>query len=219
MELYSRFLANTGRPIHKNLHYFPAYERHFGRYVGRPLTMIEIGAGGGGSGQMWKAYFGPLARIVSLDVRPECKEFEDEQVSVRIGDQSDESFLAAVLQEFGSPDIVLDDGSHLMKHVSASFVYLYPRMVTSGTYMIEDLHTAYWQDYGGGLGQPGSFIELSKRMIDELNADLSRGAVEPTEFTRRTISMHFYDSIAVFERGITPSKRSVVTGDKSLPYG
>ncbi len=219
MELYSRFLANTGHPIHKNLHYFPAYERHFGHYVGRPLTMIEIGAGGGGSSQMWRAYFGPLAKIVSLDIRPECKAFENEQVSVRIGDQSDEAFLAEVLEEFGNPHIVLDDGSHLMKHVAASFNYLYPRTAVNGIYMVEDLHTAYWEDYGGGLGHPSSFIEMSKRMVDELNADLSRGAVEPTNFTKQTISMHFYDSIVVFERGATPSKASVIMGDKNLPYG
>jgi hypothetical protein len=34
-----------------------------------------------------------------------------------------------------------------------------------------------------------------KNLIDELNADHSRGALPATEFTRTTLSMHFYDSI------------------------
>jgi hypothetical protein len=57
--------------------------------------------------------------------------------------------------------------------------------------MVEDLHTAYWDEYGGGVGREGSFIELCKRLIDELNADWSRDALPPTEFTRSTLSMHF----------------------------
>jgi hypothetical protein len=44
-------------------------------------------------------------------------------------------------------------------------------------------------------------MELCKHLLDELNADHSRDALPPTEFTRTTLSMHFYDSIAVFERG------------------
>jgi len=44
-------------------------------------------------------------------------------------------------------------------------------------------------------------MELCKHLMDELNADHSRDALPPTEFTRTTLSMHFYDSIAVFERG------------------
>jgi hypothetical protein len=42
---------------------------------------------------MWKEYFGPLAQIVTLDINPDCKALEDAQIKVRIGDQSDVSFL------------------------------------------------------------------------------------------------------------------------------
>jgi SAM-dependent methyltransferase len=199
--LWSDFLTNEARVIHKWTHYFPAYERHFGRFVYRPLTFVEIGCGEGGSLQMWKRYFGPFARIVGLDIDPRCKQFEEEQIQIRIGDQSDEVFLRSVVEEFGAPDIVLDDGSHVMGHVAASFKFLYPLVQSGGVYMVEDLHTAYWPEYGGGLKRENSFIELCKQLIDELNADWSRGTVAPTDFTRSTLSMHFYDSLAVFERG------------------
>jgi hypothetical protein len=190
MSLWSEFLNNKQRTIHKWKHYFPAYETHFQRFVNRPLLFLEIGCGRGGS-----------AQIVGLDINPECKEFEEDQIQVRIGSQSDTAFLAQVLAEFGTPDIVLDDGSHRMSDVVETFRYLYPRTAPSGIYMVEDLHTAYWDEYGGGLRREGTFIELCKGLIDELNADWSRDALPPTDFTRNTLSMHFYDSMAVFERG------------------
>jgi cephalosporin hydroxylase len=201
MSLWSLFLNNEKRVIHKWRHYFPIYEHHFGRFVNRPCLMIEIGCGEGGSLQLWKSFLGPYAQIVGIDINPDCRAFEEDQIAIRIGDQSDEGFLASVLDEFGTPDIVLDDGSHVMKHIQVSFAFLYNRTSPSGVYVVEDLHTAYWPEYEGGLRRDGSFIETAKNLIDELNADHTRGALEPTEFTRNTLGMHFYDSVCVFERG------------------
>jgi hypothetical protein len=206
LNLWSSFLTNDGRLIHKWKHYFPIYERHFREFVYKPVTFIEIGCGRGGSLQMWKRYFGPHARIVGIDILPECKEFEEDQIEIRIGAQQDMQFLENVIAEFGAPDIVLDDGSHVMSHVIASFQFLYPRVAKNGVYMVEDLHTAYWEEYEGGLRKPTTFIELSKNLLDELNADHSRGALVPTEFTQTTLSMHFYDSVVVFEKGLHTKK-------------
>lgn len=212
LNLWSSFLTNDGRLIHKWKHYFPIYERHFREFVYKPVTFIEIGCGRGGSLQMWKRYFGPHARIVGIDILPECKEFEEDQIEIRIGAQQDLQFLENVIAEFGAPDIVLDDGSHVMSHVIASFQFLYPRVVKNGVYLVEDLHTAYWEEYEGGLRKPTTFIELSKNLLDELNADHSRGALVPTEFTQTTLSMHFYDSVVVFEKGLHTRKWAPQTG-------
>jgi SAM-dependent methyltransferase len=201
MSLWQLFLNHDKRIAHKWKHYFPVYEQHFGRFVNRPCLMIEIGCGKGGSLQLWKAYLGPHAQVVGLDVNAKCKAFEEDQIAVRIGDQSDPAFLASVIDEFGPPDIVLDDGSHHMHHILASFSFLYRRTSPTGVFMVEDLHTAYWPEYGGGLRREGSFIEVTKGLIDELNADHAGDALAPTEFTRSTMSIHFYDSMCVFERG------------------
>lgn len=201
MSLWPIFLNNRGRVIHKWTHYFPIYERHFSSFVGRSFTILEIGCGQGGSLQMWKQYFGPLATIVGIDIRPECAAFEEDQIHIRIGDQSDPAFLRSVVEEFGPADIVLDDGSHVMQHIKASFDYLYPLMRSGSVYFVEDLHTAYWDEFGGGVKQEGSFIEFCKDMIDQLNAEHTRGQIQESEFSRNTISMHFYDSIVVFEKG------------------
>ena len=202
MNLWADFQTNVeGRLIHKWTHYFPIYESHFGRYVNRPMLFLEIGCGRGGSLQMWKRNLGPFAQIVGIDIDESCREFEEEQIAVRIGSQSDTEFLDSVLAEFGVPDVVLDDGSHVMSDIRTSFAHLYPKIAADGVYVVEDLHTAYWDEYEGGLGRQGSFIEICKGLIDELNADHSRGAVEPTEFTSSTLSMHIYDSVVAFERG------------------
>jgi hypothetical protein len=212
MRLWQDFQTNSGLTIHKWTHYFPAYERHFSAFVGRPLTFLEIGTGDGGSIQMWKRYFGPYAQLISADIRPECKAFEGDQIQIRIGDQADTAFLQSIIDEFGAPDVVLDDGSHIMEHVCATFHYLYPRLPKHGVYMVEDLHTAYWEQYGGGLRREGTFIELAKRLIDELNADLSLGAIEPTDFTHSTNSIHFYNSIIAIEKGLAFPKTAPLIG-------
>jgi hypothetical protein len=150
---------------------------------------------------MWKRYLGPHAQIVGIDVNPECRTFEEDQIKIRIGSQSDTNFLSDVLAEFGTPDIVLDDGSHHMSDVVNTFRFLYPRTSPDGVYLVEDLHTAYWDEFEGGLKREGTLIEVSKGLIDELNAEWTRDALPATEFTRATLSMHFYDSMVVFERG------------------
>src|SRR5208337_1726291 len=184
MGLWDLFQNNSGRIIHKWTHYFPIYERYFHQYIGKPVVFIEIGVDKGGSLQMWKKYFGPLARIVGIDVIPSCKEFEEEQIYVRIGNQSDPVFLQNIINEFDTPDIVLDDGSHVMADIISSFNFLYPRIDKRGIYMVEDLHTAYWDEYQGGLNREGTFIERCKALIDELNAEHTRGKLQETDFSK-----------------------------------
>ena len=226
MSLWADFQGNAhGRLIHKWKHYFPAYERHFTPFVGRSATIVEIGIGEGGSLQMWKRFFGPHAQIVGIDIAPRCKAFEEDQIAVRIGSQDDPGFLESVIAEFGPPDIVIDDGSHIMQHVTASFAVLYKRLSKNGVYLVEDLHTAYRPEYGGALHGADSFIESAKALIDELNADFTGDELPPTEFTRTTHSICFYSSVVAFERGTYTKKfapqigRTVAVVDESYPPG
>lgn len=212
MGLWRDFLTNDQRLIHKWEHYFPVYERHFARYINRPVLILEIGVFKGGSLQMWKRYFGPYARIVGIDIDPTCKAFEETQISVRIGDQSDPEFLHSVLQEFGEPDIIIDDGSHQQQHILASFRALYPFMRSDGVYLVEDLHVAYMRAFGGGHKAETSFIEVSKHLIDELNTLKERLSRQPSRFAAETMSMHFYPGIVVFEKGQHPPRRDTKTG-------
>ena len=207
VNLWADFNGNSdGRAIHKWKHYFPIYERHFAPFVNRSATVLEIGCGDGGSLHMWKRYFGPHAQIVGIDIESNCASFEADQIAVRIGSQDDRAFLDRVVTEFGPFDVVIDDGSHVQAHISTSFLHLYGGLSKNGVYLVEDLHTAYWPEFGGGLRKPETFIEVAKGLIDELNADHGRDALKSTTFTRTTHAMCFYDSAIAFERGTYTKK-------------
>jgi hypothetical protein len=200
MSLWQDFLTNDDLLIHKWTHYFPVYERHFARFRNLDVTLLEIGVAQGGSLRMWKRFLGPYAKIVGIDINPACKAAEEEQVAVRIGSQADPSFLENLLAEFGVPDVVLDDGSHQTTDVNATFDYLFPRLGKNSIYAVEDLHTAYRPEYGGGLGKPDTFIERSKRLIDQLNVDHTRGQLQRDMSLAGLSSIHWYESMVVIEK-------------------
>lgn len=210
-ELWSDFLGNRGRIISKWPHYFPVYERHFAKFKNTPCTVLELGIAKGGSLQMWKRYFGPLARIVGIDIDPNCT-FKEPQIETFIGDQSHPDFLAGVLEKIGIPDIVVDDGSHRAADIRASFSALYPAVSESGVYVVEDLHTAYWDEFG-----PESFIDTCRGMLDGLNAHHIRNHPGVKSFTLSTQSMHFYDSMVVFEKGQHPVPAEAISSG-ALPW-
>ncbi len=152
---------------------------------------------------MWRQFFGPYARLVGIDTNPNAKACEDHLTAIRIGDQTNPAFLDSVMAEFGPVQIIIDDGSHMMPHIHQTFAHLYHhrQFDPNGVYVVEELHTAYFPEFGGGYRREGSFIETAKGQIDELHAHHARGAFRPTPFTGATLSMHIYDSLVIYERG------------------
>jgi hypothetical protein len=217
-DLQRYFDRNPGRMIHKWQHYFEIYDRYFARYRNRPLTLVEIGVYQGGSLQMWKAYFGAQADIRGVDVNPLCKQFEEPGISIAIGDQGDPAFLASLARELPPIDILIDDGGHTMRQQRTTFEVLFGKVTPDGIYVCEDLHTSYWQEYGGGHLDPRSFIEFSKNCIDRLNAYHSRDPRLPvSEFTRTAYAMHYYDSMLVIEKRPHARPDDGKSGERTLP--
>lgn len=196
------FEANQGRIIHKWMHYFEIYERHFERFRGREVHLLEIGVSFGGSLQMWKDYFGPQAHIYGVDVLPECQRLEEDRVKIFIGDQGNRDFLRHLRASIPKIDILIDDGGHRPDQQIPTFEELYPTVAPDGVYLCEDLHTNYFEKFGGALRRPDTFIEYSKRLIDQLNAWYSEDPAnfQVDAFTRSAHSMHFYDSVIVIEK-------------------
>jgi hypothetical protein len=207
------FRANEKRLIHKWIHYFDIYHRHFERFRGRPVTVLEFGVSHGGSLEMWRDYFGRKARIYGVDIDPRCADLGGRRTKVFIGDQENREFLQSIADEIGPVDVLIEDGGHTMGQQIATFEVFYPQMHADGVFLIEDLHTSYWSSYGGGYRKPGTFVEYAKGLTDQLNAWHSR---EPEfivdDFTRSTKSVHFYDSIIVFERGTVEPPHAEKTG-------
>jgi len=217
-DLERYFWANEGRLIHKWLHYFDIYDRHFSRFRGKPLRMLEIGVSHGGSLQMWKHYFGDGAHIFGCDLNPKCKELAEERVEIFIGDQGDRAFLKQLREQIGTVDILLDDGGHTMQQQQATFEELFSMVSENGVYMCEDMHTSYWSEFGGGYRKRESFTEYCKDLVDSLNAWHSRDkeSLQVNDFTRTAHSLHFYDSIAVIEKRTMTEPRHMKTGTPSF---
>lgn len=210
--LHASFLANPGKRIRKWIHYFDIYERHLARFRGTSPVMVEIGVKTGGSLGMWRAYLGPGSRVVGIDIDPSCKAHEAEGIDVVVGSQDDPAVIDSVLAAHPRIDIVLDDGSHLMRHMTGTFRLLYERLHPDGVYIVEDTHACYWEKYDGGLRREGSFIEFAKDRIDDLHAVHARGALPVSEFTRSTDHICFYDSMVVFERRRQGQRQALNTG-------
>ena len=216
--LRAYFDANRGALLNKWLHYFDVYDRHFARYRGREIVMVEIGIYHGGSLGMWKSYFGPRAKIVGIDVNPRARKFADEQVDVLIGDQADRTFLRTVRDRYPRVDIVLDDGGHSMAQQIASFEELFDGVAEDGVYMVEDTHTSYWNEYGGGLDCDASFLAYTKRLVDQLNAwHVREWHDKPREaFARSAWSLTWYDSIVAIEKRPKAPPEARMTGKMSF---
>ncbi len=208
------FRANDKRLIHKWMHYFEIYHRHFERFRGKPIVVVEFGVSQGGSLQMWRSYFGKKALIYGVDIDPKCKDLGGPNTGIFIGDQEDRDFLRSIAAETGPIDVLIEDGGHEMGQQIATFEVLYPHVKEDGVFLIEDLHTSYWKGFGGGYRKPGTFIEYAKGLTDQLNAWHSRDDdLQVDDFTRTTKSMHFYDSIIVFEKGTVVKPHAEKTGE------
>ena len=185
--------------IHKWLHYLPIYDRYFKPFMGRNPVILEIGVYKGGSLDMWNYYFEGQCQIYGLDINPDCKALEKDNIKILIGDQGDPETMKTIIETVPSIDILIDDGSHQMKDLIATFEGLYKHVKAGGFYLLEDLHTCYWPEYGGSLKGPNTFIEYSKRLIDELNG-FHIPSQSQSQLSKTLASLHYYDSVLVIEK-------------------
>jgi hypothetical protein len=202
-EMQKAFFAGGTRPAYKWHHYLEIYDRYLSIYRNKSLFFLEIGVSASGSLELWRRYFGPDATIVGIDIDPACANRVDRPNIVRIGSQDDTEFLQKVVTEFGPPDIILDDGSHIGRHQQASFDTLFPLIKDGGLYIIEDLQTSYWPDWEGGYRRKGSGIEYVKQMIDDMHAWYHNRKTK-TPARDEINAIHVYDSAVVIEKRRKP---------------
>ena len=151
-----------------NHNYCVKYEKYlpFNRYDN--LNILEIGVLDGKSLLTWKDYY-YRSNILGIDINPDCKKFEEERVSVEIGSQADGNFLSRIWQQYGPFDMVLDDGSHMSSHMIYSFEHLFGSVKSGGVYVIEDIGTSYWDEWGGGYLREDTSMEYFKKLSDDIN--------------------------------------------------
>jgi hypothetical protein len=218
--IYARFLANrTGPVVDKWVHYFPIYLRHLKRFRGRPVRVLEIGVYRGGGLDLWQRFLGPDAKLVGLDIDEMAVRSVNGRFTVVLGDQEDPELLQSIVREHGPFDVVIDDGGHAMRQQIVSVETLFPLLKDNGVYLVEDTHTSYWQEFGGALHDPATFIEWSKRRIDDMHSRHSSDIDRMTIWASHLDGLHIYDSIVVLDKRERFRSFNEIVGTSSYLFG
>ena len=206
------------------------YQSHFRKFKFKRVNLFEIGVGGyhfpdigANSLRMWKRYF-PFGRISSIDIYDKTF-FQERRIKIFQGSQIDRTFLDEVINKIGSPDIIIDDGSHINSHVIETFKILFPKLKEGGVYVIEDTETSYWPDYGGdsvNLNNSNTTMNFFKKLVDCLNhKEFLLKEYKPTFFDLNIVSIHFYHNLIFIYKGqndepsgIDPNNDNSVLADK-----
>lgn len=159
--------------------YCPFYEQHFRDRRTEKLTLLELGIWKGASLRMWRDYF-PNATIVGIDNVD--RRVRIPGVDTHICSQDNVEGLWSMSGLYEGFDIIIDDASHISTKTIRSFKTLWPMLAPGGTYVIEDLQTAYDVDnYGENEAKANPNIvgchahtamEFCKRLADEVNRSL-----------------------------------------------
>jgi hypothetical protein len=219
-EFLKFFNKNNKKDLHKWLHYFNIYEENFSKFKKKKITILEIGIAKGGSLRMWKNYFSSDSTIVGIDINPDCKKFEKDNIKTYIGNQTDVNFLSSVIKDIDKPDIIIDDGGHTSNQQIISFNYLFGHLNDKGIYLVEDTHASYHSDFQDR--QDGfTFMDYAKSLADKLNLwyqyyDYKIYKKEIIEkinmpyFTKNTYKISFYNSMVVFEKRDIETPLSII---------
>ena len=195
------FYNKAEKIIDKWHHYFEIYDKHFSKFVDKSPKVLEIGVQKGGSLLMWKDYFGENSTIVGIDIDNNCKVHEniEENMFVHIFDQSNEEHLNNLIEIYKNFDVIIDDGSHINDHMQFTFKKMFENLNYGGVYLIEDVHTSYWPNWGGCLKCENSIIEFSKDIVDSVNG-YHHGNID--YYTKNIDCVSHYDSVIVFDKKI-----------------
>jgi hypothetical protein len=189
--------SDKGATAHR---YVDLYEQHLAPLRRSATKVLEIGIYRGASLQMWRDYF-PRAEVIGVDIKE--IPVPGPRIRTLVGDQSDPALLAKLAGE-GPYDLVVDDGSHHASHIAASFAGLFDAVRPGGFYVIEDMHTAYWEGAyeGGPPGTGGTSVELVAGLLDGVNR---RHVAERYPELAATLPLvdeiHVYPRIAFLRRG------------------
>jgi len=136
--------VTTGPGVWKWRHYFNIYERHFARFRGRNVRVLEIGIFSGGSLAMWRWFFGEKAHIYGVDLSNQTLVYHGNakygSPEIFIGDQTDPKFWAKFKAQVPELDVVIEDGGHDPKQQQAALEALWPMISMGGVYLTEDVH-------------------------------------------------------------------------------
>ncbi|MFT5858027.1 MAG: SAM-dependent methyltransferase [Flavobacteriaceae bacterium] len=160
----SNLFGTDKRPAMHN--FIEIYERNFAPIKDSIKKFFEIGIFNGASHKMWKCYF-PNAEVYGIDIK-EKPWVEKLGIHTSIANQGKRSDLQSFVEEFGSSfDVILDDGSHIVRHQQVSFAFLFRHLKPGGLYIIEDVHTSLPEFYSDDFEVDSTGSNTTLKMIND----------------------------------------------------
>jgi hypothetical protein len=202
--------------------YLNFYESFMAPQREQAVTLLEIGVYQGASLKTWREYF-PKAKIIGVDIQPNCKQFESDRIRVELADQANLEHLAQLAAAHGPFDFIIEDGSHMWDHQITSLRALFPFLRNGGYYVVEDLQTNYGSlqvKYRGVASE--SCVDFLKRWMDVFVAhDLIDLETIEDPFLRtygRSIDfMNFHRRSCVIRKRVAPYDWRVSLGPPLAP--
>ena len=131
-----------------------------------------------------------------VDLNPECKKFEEENIKIYIGSQSHQTFWKNLFKEEGKVDIVIDDGGHTNQQQIITAINCIPNIKDGGILITEDVHSSYLKRFGNPSRY--SFINFVKKTIDDINSLFPE--IEKFKFSlnKYVYSIRSFESMVIF---------------------
>jgi hypothetical protein len=183
------------------------YDRHLRAKRKRVAKVLEIGILGGSSLYMWRDYF-PNAVVHGMDLGP-VKLDSTDRITTYVGDQEDRATLLRIVEDAGTDfDLIIDDGGHTMGQQQTSLGFLFPHVRPGGYYVVEGLHTSFFQRAGlRGDGEPAEHHEYvaCERVSStyEIIRALSEGSLLRSEYIREAEGRYLSERVQwveIFDR-------------------
>jgi len=188
--------------------YINVYESYFEKVRDKKLKILEIGIADGKSLLTWSDYF-KNSSIIGIDIHKIDvveKKLNRENIKIHQGSQSDEKFINEIIKQYGSFDIIIDDGSHLSKDVKKSFNLLFPYLNNNGLYAVEDMQTSYNHFFGGNpfdLKYSNSHMNFFKHLTDRLNyQEIANPFYIKNKYDSKITNISFYHNLVFIKKGI-----------------
>lgn len=181
----------VGHGIWKWEHYFDIYHKHLAKFVGKKMDILEIGIYSGGSLEMWRSYFGGNCHIYGIDIEEACKEYENDYISVFIGDQESKKFWNDFKSKVEGIDVLIDDGGHTSEQQKVTLEEMLQHIRPGGVYICEDIHGTF-----------NNFSAYATGLVNELNSMSNN-----SQFQSAIHSIHFYPYMLVIEKHLVKPKK------------
>ena len=196
---YKEHWLDAPKKSSKHSAYFNVYNKIYRQVFQKDkLRILEIGVSTGGSLEATASYFSSHkdCRIVGLEFNPNVANFkwENKNITVEIGNAEYIKTFNDLHSKYGEFDLIIDDGGHTNKQQLRALEASKFLLKNDGILIIEDTQCSYLAEFGNPSGN--SIIEVSKKMIDGINARSEIISLKPMEL--EVASIEFSVGMVIF---------------------